>query len=153
MDWKTTVLGTYAGLSIIKELWELFSDKPLITGAFDLATFLSRYWLLVVSVPIFLLIVLPPIIERFRELEPIFNKHFKNDTLVIDGKSYMGCTFENCKLSYDGGKFIIAESHKNGSVGFTSNNDVVVRTIILLKSMGLLEENFAKRIQRVPKNK
>ena len=152
MDWKIYLLGTYTAITIIKDMWEVFSDKPLITGAFNLATFLSNHWLLVVSIPIFLLVFFPLMWDRIKGLEKIFNRHFSNETVVIDGKHFIDCTIHNCTISWNGGNFTF-DNVKAGVYHLHSENDIVVRTINLLKGLGALEENFAKNIRRVPKGK
>jgi hypothetical protein len=36
-------------------------------------------------------------------LEPIQDRHFKNETVDIDGRRFLSCSFENCLLNYSGG--------------------------------------------------
>ena len=148
--WKTYLVATYAGVIFLKELWELASDKPLITGVFDLATFLSRFSMLAISLLMFFLIVLPPILDRLRGLEKVYNRHFKNEEVVIDGKHFIDCTFVNCRIRYNGGKYIFDKSQQDG-LDFYSENDAVVGTILLLKELDKIDPNFAKNIKRVPK--
>jgi len=148
MDWKNVLLGAYAGLSLIKDLWELFSDKPLITGVSDIATLISKYWLIPISLFIFLLIVLPPIIDRTKNLQNIYQKHFTKEELVLDGKRYVDCNFLDCTIIYNGGKFVFDNTKINGSLNIRTDNPVISRTLLLLKVTGTLEQKFADSIRR-----
>ena len=147
---KPYIIAAYSSVIVIKELWELGSDEPLATGVFDLVTFLSKYWLLVISMLMFFLIALPPILDRLRGLQKVFNKHFKNETVPIDGKHFIDCTFVNCTLRYNGGKYTFDKGQQAG-VDIYSENEAVVGTIQLLQELELLNPNLAKNIRRVPK--
>jgi hypothetical protein len=37
------------------------------------------------------------------------DRHFKEEAVDLGGNSFRGCTFENCKLRYDGGSFELFE--------------------------------------------
>jgi hypothetical protein len=36
-------------------------------------------------------------------LEPVQDRHFKNETVELDGKRFMSCSFDDCTLNYSGG--------------------------------------------------
>lgn len=38
-------------------------------------------------------------------MDTIINKQFKNETIVIDDKSFIGCSFTTCDIVYGGGDF------------------------------------------------
>jgi hypothetical protein len=155
--WKLYLLSAYTGLTIVKELWEVVSDKPLITGFPSLVSFLSKYWLLGVGIIIFFIIFLPPFWNTIRghkpkkqELEKIFNRHYRNETVVIDGKHFIDCIFENCTILWNGNNFTF-DNVQAGVFNFYTENDTVVSTLNLFKGLGVIDPNFAKNIRRVPK--
>lgn len=83
-------------------------------------------------------------------LNMIVGKRFVDEIILVDGNHYTDCTFENCKMRWNGGPW----KYKNieyVNLGFESQNTIVTDTINILKSFGFLEEDFARSWQMRPK--
>ncbi len=39
------------------------------------------------------------------------HKAFENDTVVLDGKHFVDCTFQSCTLEYSGGPVVFERTH------------------------------------------
>lgn len=68
---------------------------------------------------------------------------FKNTTIILDGHRYVSCTFENCTIQWDGGKFSIDAPKFVGSYGIASSNPVIVDTLGLLKGLNMMDKEVA----------
>lgn len=44
-------------------------------------------------------------------MTPIEDQAFENQTLIMDGKLFLRCRFENCSLIYTGGEFGWTDCH------------------------------------------
>jgi hypothetical protein len=70
-------------------------------------------------------------------LEPIQDRHFKNETVDLDGKRFMSCSFDGCTLNYCGGDVEFGP-------GCTADDCRPIfsgparRTLLLLRTLGLL---------------
>jgi hypothetical protein len=70
-------------------------------------------------------------------LEPVRDRHFKNESVEIDGKRFTSCTFSGCSLIYSGGDVefgpgCIVENSRPRFSGPAR------RTALLLHALGLL---------------
>jgi hypothetical protein len=75
--------------------------------------------------------------------ELVMNRHFLNETIDIDGKHFMGCTFVNVKLRYNGtSNFSLTNVHFQGFPIVTSDNPGVESGFMLLKSLGMTDVPF-----------
>ncbi len=59
-------------------------------------------------------------------MKEIRNKTFKNETVVLDGKKFIDCSFQDCELVYSGGltawtgtKFQKCRLHLRGAAEYT----------------------------------
>ena len=63
----------------------------------------------------------------------------QNQTLVLDGKHFIDCTFQNCTLRYSGGSVILERTHLRGCrYVFFGQAQTTVR---LLQEVGLMPSN------------
>lgn len=143
------------GLNIIKEVWEAFSNEPIVTGIFKMfnldstsaaAVFLSKYWLLILSVVIFLWLAVPQLWKKIRGLETVFGKHFVNQVVMLDGRRYINCIFENCRLRWNGDAFVIDKCRFVGKSFYEFRHDVATTTIDLLNYSNLLVKDENRSI-------
>ena len=84
------------------------------------------------------------------QLHKITGKKFVDQIVVVDGNHYIDCTFDSCRMRWNGG-FWKYTNLKHIKLTFETQNAIVTDTINVLKSFGLLEENFAKSWQMKPK--
>jgi hypothetical protein len=70
-------------------------------------------------------------------LEPVHDRHFKNETVELDGKRFMSCSFDGCTLNYCGGdvEFGPGCCAENCRPMFSGP---ARRTVLLLLTFGLL---------------
>jgi hypothetical protein len=70
-------------------------------------------------------------------LEPVQDRHFKDETVELDGKRFMSCSFESCTLNYSGGdvEFGPGCSAEHCRPIFSGP---ARRTVLLLRTLGLL---------------
>lgn len=67
-------------------------------------------------------------------METIEDEYFDNQTVEMDGKRFIGCTFTNCRLLFAGGKvFWERSSFANCQLAFT---DAAQRTLLYLLCFG-----------------
>jgi len=73
---------------------------------------------------------------NFREDYPLKEyrgKTYKDETVQIDGNSFIDCTFDNVTFRFDGeAPFRFTNDHFQGKFSLTSNNPVVKATMELL---------------------
>jgi hypothetical protein len=82
------------------------------------------------------------LVKQFEEttlttLEPVQGRHFKNESVEIDGRRFTNCTFNGCTLIYFGGDVefgpgCIVENSRPRFAGPAR------RTALLLHALGLL---------------
>jgi hypothetical protein len=69
-------------------------------------------------------------------MEIITNKTFTGQTVVMDDKNYIGCTFVKCHIVYAGGDFSWVNSQfEECSTSFTGQ---AAKTIAFLQNVGVL---------------
>jgi hypothetical protein len=70
-------------------------------------------------------------------LEPVQDLRFKDETVDLDGKRFMSCSFDGCTLNYSGGdvEFGPGCSAENCRPIFSGP---ARRTLLLLRTLGLL---------------
>jgi hypothetical protein len=113
--------------------------------------FFSKYGLLFFSVAILLFIYVPVIKQKIFGLKIIIGQTFKNKTILLDGKEFIECVFENCTFRWNGGKHTVQNCRIIGSKGIESQNSIIYSTIDILKSLGFLEKEFSDSWKRLPK--
>jgi hypothetical protein len=80
---------------------------------------------------------------NFREdypLKEIRGKTFKDETVELDGNSFIDCTFDNVSFRFDGdAPFRFTNDHFTGKFSLTSNNPIVKTTMELIGTFMKLE--------------
>ena len=84
---------------------------------------------------------------KANELEMVAGKHFINQTIVLDGKHFVDCTFENCIIRWNGGFHTVTNIKFMGTPYYVFSNDITIGTIHFLKSIGALQKEFADTVQ------
>ena len=137
-------------LSMVKEIWEAFSDKPIVLGIFEMLdlnsstgiyAFLAKYWLLIVSVLILIWINAPSLWRKIKGLEVVENRHFANQAVLLDGHHYINCIFENCTLVHNGGETKITNATKRGGFKIQLGNPSAVKSMMVYDALGLIVKN------------
>src|SRR5690242_16414022 len=82
-------------------------------------------------------------LTNFREDYPLKEyrgKTYKDETVQLDGNSFIDCTFENVIFSFNGeAPFRFTNDHFTGKFSLTSNNPVVKTTMELVGTFLKLE--------------
>lgn len=74
-----------------------------------------------------------------RHIERERRTHFINETVVLDGKSYWNCTFENVTFRYNGtAPFQITECKAKGTWGMDSRNHAINDLLGFMQYMGFI---------------
>lgn len=84
------------------------------------------------------------------KLELITGQNFKNETVLLDGKSYHNCTFDNVTFRWNGGPFSIFRGTVIGHRRIEVHDQKVVDTIDMLQSLELLEATFGADWKHIP---
>lgn len=70
-------------------------------------------------------------------METIFGKNFKNQTVVMDERNYVQCTFTNCEIVYTGGDFAWVNSRfDHCKITITGNAS---KTLAFMHQVGILQ--------------
>jgi hypothetical protein len=82
----------------------------------------------------------------FRDGPPdtvISKKIFTNERVVLDGKAFRDCTFENVTYVFNGTRpFALSKNHFNGRIQVASDNPSIQGTFIWLRGLGLLRSEI-----------
>lgn len=85
----------------------------------------------------------PPSAEKPKRgeipLEPFRHRVFTNEKIVIDGKSFIGCTFHNIKFEYNGGDYEIGHCSFFPAPIFTTQNEAVSGAVNLMYQLAANE--------------
>lgn len=74
---------------------------------------------------------------------PVLNKTFVNERIVIDGKSFSGCRFENVKMVYNGtAPFDLSKNDFFGPIIITSDKPQMMGLLIILKELKFLKDDL-----------
>ncbi len=159
MDEKSKWFNVLLVLNILKEAWEAFSDKPIVQGIFEMfnldsasagVTVVSKYWLLILSAIVLIWWNYPTLRLKIFGLEKIVGKRFTNRTVVLDGKEFVNCIFENCTIEWRGGTTSYTGLKRIGPTHFQfRGNKQVVMTINFLKTFHALDATFSKSIRNL----
>lgn len=80
-----------------------------------------------------------PPFDQSKDFEVVSDKTFRNEEVVLDGREFRRCTFENVTYVFTGRQgFGIAGCNFNGSRIFKTTNPTVLATVLLLKGLGIL---------------
>jgi hypothetical protein len=79
--------------------------------------------------------------------ENVLGHHFFNEVVVLDGKHFANCTFENVTLTYQGkGPVQMVNSrlirHADSIVKIHTDNVVVQQTLSIMKGLGQLPPGY-----------
>jgi len=75
------------------------------------------------------------------ELEHIEGNTFRNERVILDGKRYLKCTFENVTFVYGGGPGELYQNEIKGQLRFNiSGNKEISRMVYILQVLGALRE-------------
>ena len=71
-----------------------------------------------------------------KSLELIKNRTFNNEKIELDGREYIGCTFNNVTFEYNGtAAFSFTDNRIKGNYRFSSGNMVVIMTSMLFQGL------------------
>ena len=139
-----------------EHLGEILSVASLLVSAmFGIAGCSSHEWFhtaAIISFVIFGVSVFLTYLQNrfsiFGRLEEIANQHLKNRDVLMDGRLYINCTFENVTFVYNGGKtggFDPSCKFLDGTVGFTTKNPKLSQMLHFLKSLRIMYPNVEGR--------
>ena len=75
--------------------------------------------------------------------ESVLNKTFRNERVVLDGKSFSGCTFQNVTFEYNGtAPFDLVKNNIYGSYILDSKNDEILLLLRFLKEFRYLKDDI-----------
>jgi hypothetical protein len=86
--------------------------------------------------------------ERLVRVE---RQKFKNETVVVDGKYFFDCEFENVRFRYLGGRFFFKNNNITGERAIEINSQPAFAAVELLKICGFLTQEFRDRWSTLPK--
>lgn len=82
-------------------------------------------------------------------LELVVNKRFENQVIILDGKNFIDCAFENCTIEWKGEPYAFSNlKWKNLSFRFRENNQLV-NAVGFMRAFKLLDVQFLKALQAV----
>ena len=73
-------------------------------------------------------------------LIPIINKSYNNETIIIDGRNFINCEFNDCTIQWNGNDFIFTTCIFNGIQKLVSPVPQVAGAMKLANVCGLLNE-------------
>jgi hypothetical protein len=134
IGWGVSVMigAAFVYWTKVKELWSW--PAAIAIGLFVVASVLVIW-----SNPLgWKLTAKPDNWESFRK-ETVLAKTFRNETVVLDGKSFAGCAFENVTFQYDAaGPFDLVNNKIQGSYVLSSKNPRVLALLTFLKEFRYL---------------
>lgn len=72
-------------------------------------------------------------------METIVGKKFQNQTIVVDDKNYVQCTFTNCEIVYAGGDYSwVHATFENCKITITGNAG---KTVQFMQQVGMFPPN------------
>lgn len=88
--------------------------------------------------------------KHIDELEEFIKEVYKGESVIIDGKKFVSCQFDNCQLIYNGGNFCFDKSFIGEDCRFILKHQVSKNTAILFNAMnsfsGLKKENGTTKL-------
>jgi len=79
-----------------------------------------------------------PIFNYDQNLKQIRNRTFRNETVEIDGREFIDCTFDNVQFRYDGKaipRFTNVHFKLNGTYAIASQNSAIAHAMIILDAI------------------
>ena len=72
----------------------------------------------------------------------VFGKTFRNERVILDGKNFQRCTFENVTFVYNGTTPLqFSENTVRGSIRMDSDNEAVTGALMWARGFGLIPNN------------
>ena len=71
-------------------------------------------------------------------LEPVENRVFFRERVIIDGKKFTGCTFNEVKLIYNGEPYLMQHCKFGSGLTIGSDKDSIEAFVVLLHELGFL---------------
>ena len=75
-------------------------------------------------------------------LIPVIGNSYSNETIIIDGRNFINCEFNECTIQWNGNDFIFTTCIFNGIQKLVSPVPQVAGTMKLAQVCGLLNENI-----------
>lgn len=87
------------------------------------------------------------------DLEQVSGLRFENEIVDIDGKKFVNCHFVNVKLRFNGtAPFQFNHNQFEGILSFTSSNQAISATFLLLEGMGAMRVPMYDKNGNPPSN-
>jgi hypothetical protein len=87
----------------------------------------------------------------FSGMEVVKDRHFDNETVVLDGHAFYNCIFERVKFQYGGGSVFIAPDTKFiGQGDFMVTNPTAANVVRLMVQVGVLKIQPQAGVQLLP---
>ena len=75
-------------------------------------------------------------------LQQISNRAYRNETVLLDGRFFYNCTFNNVLFAYNGGKVEISGGSIVNTKGIVSPRSDVINIMNVVNGLGFLNKNF-----------
>lgn len=80
-----------------------------------------------------------------QSLQQISNRTYKDETVMLDGRFFFNCTFDNVLFAYNGGKVTMSGVSITNLRGFVSPRSEIINIMNVLKGLGVVNKNFSYR--------
>jgi hypothetical protein len=87
-----------------------------------------------------------------RNLIVVQNRHYDNETVVVDDHAFYNCTFENAHLKYGGGEYKFFSATFKDHVFILLDSEAATNTYQLMALLGLAHVSPDGHVQMVPAN-
>jgi hypothetical protein len=121
----------------------LWSYAPLILMTLSGVVFLGKQlgWRWVTSPPTAPAAPVAPVVPPLTVFRSTQNKLFKGETVELDGREFIKCTFQDCTFLYQGGAYRCVECTIHNDCRIMTTNTIVMNTLGLASQfapLGLL---------------
>ena len=140
---ETVLLYLISVLLASEGLWALWSGEPMIQFVRRKLGFLAGKGLAICFVLLGLTLLGGNLwIHLFPlNLEHIEGRTFRRERVVLDGKRYLECTFDNVTFVYNGGPGELYQNEIIGPIHFDiAGNKEISRMVYILQRLGALSE-------------
>lgn len=105
----------------------------------------AGYWALIIIAGLTVLVSAASFADKqgwipTRKPEQIFNRHFKNEDVVLDNKEFFNCVFEGVNFKYGGGYYRLENVNIVPPMRITTTDLLVSRGIYFIQTLGLLDK-------------
>lgn len=85
--------------------------------------------------------------DRPAPTQEIFNRHFRNELVKLDGNIFIQCIFENTTLAWEGGRYSMQQCTMRENQEILTGNPVIQGALELFINMGALRaDKFEKTL-------